>query len=139
MSEIKIQKGLNYATLVSLISIPVTGPIGLVVGGLCFAGKFARLGNYDRYHKYLEEKKSIKDKKKKIRFQEEMISLLERENERRAYTSSMIKGSEMLNNYLSKLPGEEYSKIKQIEILEKEKTILGFPTGNKSLEVRTIK
>ena len=51
----------------------------------------------------------------------------------------MENGSELLNNYLSSLPKEYYPKIKQIEILEKEETLLGIPLGKHSLEVRTIK
>jgi len=139
MKEISVQKGLSYGMVASLVSIPFTGPFGIIGAGSFLVAKMYRgMSNEDTHNKLLEERKEIKEKKKAEKVREKMFDYLHEEIERRGHISSMKEGSDILNKYLSNLPYEDYSRIKQMEILERENTFLGFPIGKKSLEVRTI-
>jgi hypothetical protein len=140
MKETSIQDGLTCGMISSFVSIPFTGPIGIIGLGSCLVVKMYRGMNNERTRKKLiQEKKEIREKKKEEKIKEGMYNFLEKESERRGYISSMQEGSELLNKYLSNLPYEDYSRIKQMDILEKKATILGFPIGGKYLEVRTLK
>lgn len=140
MKELSIQKGLTYGMMTSLVSIPFTGPVGLIGAGSFLVAKMCRgMNNEYTRKKLLNEKKELKEKKMEEKIKKEMTDLLIRNNERQSYISSMEEGSYLLKNYLTNLPGREYPRIKQIEVIEKENTFLGFPTSKRSLEVRTIK
>lgn len=136
MGEVKVQRGLNYAALISLISIPITGPIGMLGVGVSLTTKFARRTNLERENKYLEEKRELKKQRKKQKLSKNIARFVEKENERRGYETSLNNGKRMVEDYLSNLPQNQYYDINQIEIIEKDETFLGFSTGNKSLEVK---
>ena len=122
MGESSIQKGLNYGILASFMSIPFTGPIGLMGMGSCLITKIYRKMNSEG--------------SQRRRFQRELINTLERERERQTHLKYMGEGAKMIDHYLANLSEEEYSRIREIEILEKEDTSLGFSNRKRNLEVK---
>jgi hypothetical protein len=156
--EVRLQKGLTLGWLGCLISTPLTGPLGLIGAATIFTGQVLRLtskeGSWDAYcgrvihppessaGEYISNPSKLSKRDKyevDENLTEDIAKFIKKENERRNYISSLASGKEMVESYFSNLPYRDFSKIKQIEIIEKDKTFLGFPTGNKSLEVRTIK
>ncbi len=155
--EVRLQKGLTLGWLGCLASIPFTGPLGLIGAGAIFTGQVLRLttkeGSWDAYAGRVlssgENSDYKKDNENEVpstfyssppaidsNFSKNLAKFMKRENERRGYESSLENGRIMVEEYFSNLPRKEYSHISRIEILEKDKTFLGFPTGNKSLEVK---
>lgn len=158
MSERKLQKRLTTLGLVSLASIPFTGPLGLVGAGAVFSGKILRYSRNNEARKnYETEKKALKKSNKTSvpsynfvnespqtsiarQIPSQAIKLLERDHQRTEYNEGLRIGSQIADNYLESLSPKEYAKIKSIEIYpEQENKLLGRSVGRKYLEVKIRK
>lgn len=164
MSEIKVQKRLTWLGLASLVSIPVTGPIGVLGAATIFSGKLLRLSwndearkNYEIEKKYVKENQNIATKPNTSNYPHSMLDespetaiarrtplsakkLLDRDSKRNNYVLGLREGAKLVEGYLQRLPQEEYSKIKKINIYPEQQTkVFGIPFGRKSLETKIIK
>ena len=115
MNEHNLQKRLTLAGFVSLISVPLTGGIGIVATIGIFSGKFFRLlYNETAAKNYKDEQKSIEAERKQER--EAFLQKREQEQERlrnhekELYSQVQSKADE----YLSRLSPEEYNKVKKV-------------------------
>lgn len=71
---------------------------------------------------------------------QDVIDLLDRKSRRDTYTEGLRIGQNLAITYLNNFTPEEYSKIREIEIIpEQANKFLGLPIGRKSLEVRIKK
>jgi hypothetical protein len=147
MGELEKQRKLNTLAAVSLISIPLTGPLGIVAATLAIVGKEIRKSNPANMASYDEDIARLKQKRLERRekqryeeFQTSINSFLNREHERQKYGFDLEQGKKLLENHLSHLPYEDYSEIKQIEIYRKEPPkFFGVELNNGRLETRIIK
>ncbi len=155
MGEVKLQKRLTVLGLLSLASIPVTGPFGLLGASAIFSGKLFRLsGNNEARRNYESEKRELKVARNSKPYYPSLINespetsisrqipsqaikLLERDSQREEYNEGLKEGAQIVENYLGNLSSKEYEKIKSIEIYPGHETqFLGISTGKKSLEVK---
>lgn len=155
MSERKLQRRLTVLGLVSLASVPFTGPLGLLGASAVFSGKLLRLSfNTQARRDYESEKRESKVARNSTQHYPSLINespetsiarqippqaikLLKRDDQRTEYNKGLRTGAQIAANYLENLSPKEHAKIKGIEIYpEHETQFLGIPTGRKSLEVK---
>ena len=157
MGEVKLQKRLTVLGLLSLASIPLTGPFGILGASAVFSGKLFRLSYNDEARRnYESEKKESKVERNSTQHYPSLINetpktsiarqtpsqaiwLLEQDSKREEYNKGLREGAQIATNYLGNLSPKKQAKIKSIEIYpEHETQFLGIPTGRKSLEVNMI-
>jgi len=158
MGERKLQRRLTALGLVSLASIPFTGPLGLLGASAVFSGKLFRLSfNTQSRRNYEAEKRESKVARNSKshypslinetpetsiarQIPSQAIKLLERDYQRTEYNEGLRIGAQIAANYLESLSTKEHAKIKSIEIYpEQENKFLGMSVGRKSLEVKVRK